>query len=266
MSTQELEERAVSDVSRPDELVTMIQGVGRWTLEVVESRMITPQMRRIRLQGQVFGGFDHRPGQDVMLWVPTDGGRMLYRRYSIRQLDREAGVLDLDIFEHGTGGPGENWAQTVRPGDVVEVVGPRGKISPVAAPWHLFAGDETYLPATFAMLEALPEGTPAWAFLEVASSHEEQPLVVNADVHLTWIHRGDAAPGDPAGLVATVESAELPTSSPGHAYIGAELQVARALRRALEAREFASQQISSKAYWGRGRANAGIGEPKELET
>ena len=38
----------------------------------------------------------------------------------------------------------------------VDVVGARGKISLVAAPWHLFAGDETYIPATFAMLEALP--------------------------------------------------------------------------------------------------------------
>ena len=254
------------DVSRPDELVTMLQGVGRWILEVVESSMITPRMHRIRLKGPVFAEVDYRPGQDVMLWVPADGGRMLYRRYTIRRFDREMGTLDLDIFEHGTGGPGEHWAKTARPGDVVEVVGPRGKISLVEAPWHLFAGDETYLPATFAMLEALPAGTPAWVFLEVADAQEEQSLVVSADVRLTWIHRGEAAPGDPAGLVAAVESAELPTSSPGHAYIGAELQVARALRRALEARGFGDTQISPKAYWGCGRANAGIGEPKEPES
>ena len=255
----------MSDVSGPDQLVTMIQGVGRWRLEVVESRMITPRMHRIRLGGSEPGGFDYRPGQDVMVWVPADGGRMLYRRYTIRHFDRETGSIDLDIFVHGKGGPGENWAKTVRPGDVVDVVGPRGKISLVAAPWHLFAGDETYIPATLAMLEALPAGTPAWAFLEVAGPEEEQPLVVSANVRLTWIHRGDAAPGDPAGLVAAVESAELPTSA-GHAYIGAELQVARALRRILEARDFDSNQISSKAYWGRGRANASIGEPKENEA
>jgi NADPH-dependent ferric siderophore reductase len=255
----------VSDLSRPEELVTMLPGVGRWTLEVVESSMITPRMHRIRLKGPAFEGGDYRPGQDVMLWVPADGERMLYRRYTIRHFDREMEVLDLDIFEHGTGGPGELWSKTVRPGDVVEVVGPRGKISLVAAPWHLFAGDDTYLPATFAMLEALPAETPAWAFLEVAGAQEEQPLVVSADVHLTWLHRGEAAPGDPAGLVAAVESAELPTS-PGHAYIGAELQVARALQRTLEARGFGNAQISSKAYWGHGRANASNGEPKGREV
>jgi NADPH-dependent ferric siderophore reductase len=255
----------VSEVSKPDELVTMIQGVGRWTLEVVESSMITPRMHRIKMRGAAFGGLDYRPGQDVMLWVPADGGRMLYRRYTIRHLDLETESLEVEIFEHGRGGPGEHWAKTVRPGDVVVAVGPRGKISLVAAPWHLFAGDETYLPATFAMLAALPAGTPAWAFLEVEGAEDEQPLEVSADVRLTWIHRGAGAPGDPAGLVAAVESAELP-SSPGHAYIGAELQVTKALRHALEARGFDDTLISSKAYWGRGRANAGIGEPKEQDA
>jgi NADPH-dependent ferric siderophore reductase len=255
----------VSEVSGPDELVTRLQGVGRWTLEVVESRLITPRMRRIKLRSDEFRGFEYLAGQDVMLWVPADAGRMLYRRYTIRHLDPEAGSLDLDVFDHGMGGPGEHWAKTVRPGESVEVVGPRGKISPVVAPWHLFAGDETYLPATFAMVATLPEGTPAWVYLEVEGAQEEQPLAVSADLHLTWIHRGAAAPGDPAGLAAALESARLPLS-PGHAYVGAELQVAKALRRTLEARGFDAAHISSKAYWGRGRANAGIGEPKEAEA
>jgi NADPH-dependent ferric siderophore reductase len=112
------------------------------------------------------------------------------------------------------------------------------------------------------MLEAIPAGTPTWVFLEVTDAQEEQPLDVSGDVHLRWIHRGAAAPGDPAALVSAVESVELPASV-GHAYIGAELQVARALRLALEARGLDGTHISSKAYWGRGRANAGIGEPKE---
>lgn len=252
----------MSDVSRPDELVTMIQGVGRWTMKVVESRMLTPHMHRIRLQGSGLGNFVYRPGQDVMLWIPAAGERMLYRRYTIRHFEHETGSLDLDIFVHGNGGPGEHWVQTARPGDTVEVIGPRGKISLVDAPWHLFAGDETYIPAAFAMLEALPAGTPARAFIEVSGPEEEQPLAVSADAQLTWIHRGNASPGDPAGLVAAIEAAQLP-SSPGHAYIGAELQVARALSRTLAARGLDSHQISSKAYWGRGRANAGIGGPKE---
>jgi NADPH-dependent ferric siderophore reductase len=254
----------MTDVNSPDELVTRLPGVGRWTLDVVESRLLTPHMRRIRLQGIPGEEFAYRVGQDVMLWLPAEGGRRLYRRYTIRRFDRQTGTLDLDIFNHGRGGPGEHWANTVRLGERVEVVGPRGKISSVAALWQLFVGDETYLPATFAMLEALPTGVPAWAVLEVADAKEEQPFAAGAEVRLTWIHRGAAAPGDPAHLLAAVESLELPPN-PGHAYIGAELQAARAVQIALEARGLASTQISSKAYWGRGRANATIGEPKEAE-
>lgn len=227
--------------------------------------MITRRMHRIKLRAAEFRSFAYLPGQDVMLWVPAEAGRMLYRRYTIRNFDPETGSLDLDIFDHGMDGPGEHWVKTVRPGDSIEVVGPRGKISLVEAPWHLFAGDETYIPATMAMVAALPAGMPAWVYLEVEGADEEQPFNVSADLHLQWIHRGAAAPGDPSYLVAALESAELPTP-PGHAYVGAELQVANALRRSLEARGFESARISSKAYWGRGRANAGIGEPKEAES
>jgi NAD(P)H-flavin reductase len=77
MTRKELKELQMSDVSKPDELVTRIQGVGRWTLEVVESRMITPRMHRIRLRGSEFRGFDYRPGQDVMLRIPADGDAII---------------------------------------------------------------------------------------------------------------------------------------------------------------------------------------------
>lgn len=254
----------MTEVDGPDALVTRLHGVGKWTTEVVETRLLTPGMRRIRLAGIPAEEFAYRAGQDVMLWLPAERERRLYRRYTIREFDPQRGIVSLDIFRHGRNGPGEHWASTVRPGEHVELVGPRGKISLVEAPWHLFVGDETYLPATFSMLEALPAATPCWALLEVANAQEEQPLEVSADVRLIWIHRGTAAPGESARLVEAVQSLKLPSSS-GHAYIGAELEVARAVQRALEARGFASTRISSKAYWGRGRANAGIGEPKEAE-
>jgi NADPH-dependent ferric siderophore reductase len=185
---------------------------------------------------------------------------MVYRRYTIRSLDRVSDSLDLEIFAHAKDGPAIRWASAAKPGDLVEAIGPRGKITLVPAGWYLFAGDEAFIPASFAMLEALPARTPAWAFLEVAGPEEEQPLSVSADLRLTWLHRGAAPPGDPAALAAAIKAASLP-SEPGHAYVGAELQITAALRSALEARGFAGEHISSKAYWGRGRANASHGEP-----
>ncbi len=250
----------MSEVLGPDELAARLPDVRRWSLEVIDSTLISPQVRQIRLSSPELQGLQHQVGQDMMLWVPLQEGRMVFRRYTIRSFDRNAGFISLDFFRHGGEGPGIRWAENARRGDWVEAVGPRGKITLVNAAWHVFAGDESFVPAAFAMLEALPAGALAWAFLEVAGPEEEQPFSVSANLRLTWVHRGEIPTGNPAALIAAIETAGLPTTS-GHAYIGAELRVAGALRRALEGRGMESELISSKAYWGRGRANAGHGEP-----
>ena len=46
-----------------------------------------------------------------------------------------------------------------------------------------------------------------------------------------------------------------------HAYLLGEARVVLALRQVIEERGLKPDQISPKAYWGRGKANAGHGEP-----
>jgi NADPH-dependent ferric siderophore reductase len=53
---------------------------------------------------------------------------------------------------------------------------------------------------------------------------------------------------------------ELPPGD-GRAYLLGEASVVLALRETLSARGLRPEQMSPKAYWGRGRANAGHGEP-----
>ena len=47
----------------------------------------------------------------------------------------------------------------------------------------------------------------------------------------------------------------------GHAYLAGEARLVLALREALAARGLPGDQVSPKAYWGLGRANAAHGEP-----
>ena len=61
-------------------------------------------------------------------------------------------------------------------------------------------------------------------------------------------------------LVAEAADVELPPGS-GHAYLLGEAKVVLRLREILAARGLPQDQMSPKAYWGRGRANAGHGEP-----
>jgi NADPH-dependent ferric siderophore reductase len=195
-----------------------------------------------------------------MLMVDSDGNRPVRRRYTIRALDPGEQLLTLDIVRHSEG-PGERWVRAAAPGVTVEGIGPRGKISPVPdADWHLFIGDESGLAAIFAMTESLPPKATATVIIEVPEPADEQELRPQAPVELTWLHRGGRPAGEPDALVAAAAAVTIPAGRP-HAYLIGEARVVSALREAVQARGLESGQVSPKAYWGRGKANASHGEP-----
>jgi NADPH-dependent ferric siderophore reductase len=242
------------------QLTGSLAGTCRLELEVAGSRLLTPHMQRLQLTAPQLAGFQYAPGQDVMLLVGVDGNRPVRRRYTIRSLDRVKRLLTLDIVLHGAG-PGERWVRAARVGDRIEGIGPRGKISPSAsADWHLFIGDESALPAIFAMTESLPGDASATLLLEVPDPDDEQELLAPARSRVSWLHRLGGPAGEGAGLGAEAAEVELPPGK-GHAYLLGEARVVSLLRDVLGDRGLASDQMSPKAYWGRGRANAGHGEP-----
>jgi NADPH-dependent ferric siderophore reductase len=229
-------------------------------MEVVENRPLTPSMQQVVLSAPELAGFGYRPGQDLMLMVAVDGDRPVRRRYTIRDSDRARCQLTLGIVRHD-GGPGESWVAAARPGDQIEGIGPRGKIFPAAGvAWHLFAGDFSALPAFFAMAGSLPAGQRATVILEVPGPGDEQDLKAAADVELAWLHSDGRPPGDPAALTGAVADVKLP-SGVGHAYLAGEARQVLALREAVAARGLTPDQVSPKAYWGLGKANAAHGEP-----
>jgi NADPH-dependent ferric siderophore reductase len=218
-------------------------------------------MRRIQLAGPSLDAFEYFPGQDLALGVVRDDGSMVRRRYTIRRFDRGERLIDLEFVMHGDG-PGIRWAQGARPGMSVEAIGPRGKIGLVPdADWHLFAGDATAVPGAFAMMEALAAGVPARAYLEVDGPDERQQLGANdLNGSVTWRYGRDVWRQPPDGIVAALSAAGSPEG--GHAYLAGEVALVTALKEALLARGWAPDQVSAKAYWNRGRANAGHGEPE----
>lgn len=223
-----------------------------WSLEVVETAPVTPHMRRIVFTGDL-AAFDYKPGQDLALLIPQPDGEVGRRHYTLRSFDRASGRLAIDFVLHGHGGPAERWALDAKPGDRLEGRGPRGGtfIRP-DADWHLFVGDETCLPGIFAMIETLPAGAKAFAFIEVDGPADEQPLETNADLTLTWLHRnGEAQPSSPA-LIAALARFDLPAGR-GQAYVIGETSTVRAQRQSLLARGFDKSQIAAEGYWRPGR-------------
>jgi NADPH-dependent ferric siderophore reductase len=249
------------DFPLPPRLLT-IPGVVPLELEVVEAVDLGPRMRRILLSGRGLEDFSYQPGQDVML-VLSGGERPLSRRYSIRRFDQHSKTLELNIVAHGVHGPGAEWASATQPGDRINGVGPRGKISlDPAADWHLFLGDDTAAPASLNMLEALPAGVSGFTFLEVTAAEDE--LSTSSSQRVNWLHRGDTQASSSDLLVDAMNSVELPAGR-GHVYMAGEVQIVAAVQRAALARGLAPDQLSPKAYWGRGKSNANNGEPEKEE-
>jgi NADPH-dependent ferric siderophore reductase len=242
------------------ELTGPLDAARRLSFEVVESELISPSFQRILLTAPELAGFRYDPGQDVMLLVAAEGTRPVRRRYTIRSLDRATLTLTLSVVLHGDG-PGERWIRAARPGDTIEGIGPRGKITTSPeADWHLFMGDESAMPAILAMTESLPGDADATLVIEVPGPDDEQELLAPARTRLSWLHRLGGQPGDPALLAVEAAEIELPAGE-GHAYLLGEASVASKLRETLAARGLRQDQMSPKAYWGRGRGNAGHGEP-----
>ena len=213
---------------------------------VVAASALTPRMRRVTVQADTMIGASLRPAQDVELLLREPGGRRVKRRYTIGQARPQLGELDLHVLIHGHG-PGSAWGATAQPGDRVEFMGPRGKLTITPAGWHLLIGDESALPAIAAISAALPGDEPARAVIEVSDADDELPVA--ADVR--WVHRGAGEPGRPEVLLAAVEALPLPHN--GHAYLMGETRTMVGLRALLERRGFDHDAIFVKGYWNVGR-------------
>ncbi|AXG76438.1 siderophore-interacting protein [Streptomyces paludis] len=270
------------------------------TVEVTGVARISPRMTRVTFGGPdladlATAGPDQqvklyfpRPGQRVPQLPATDGDVMSWygaflaipeaerpwaRSYTIRAHDRARGTIDIDFVLHdeeapaaGDTGPATRWARTAAPGDVLGMFGPSAYFAtpvPVGtADWMLLAGDETALPAIGTLIEALPEGARALAWIEVADAAEEQRFVTAGEVTVRWLHRGPApsspsdctdstdGPGHPgAPLLAAVRGAVFPGGS-ALAWLAGEASTVRALRRHLvEERGFDKRSVHFSGYW-----------------
>jgi NADPH-dependent ferric siderophore reductase len=218
-------------------------------------------MRAIELSGDGLENLICLPGQDVALSFRTADGTKVRRRYSIRSFRPEKRILEINVIMHGDG-PGVRWVTSAKEGMEIEGVAPRGKIT--LAPdvdWHLFAGDATAIPGSFSILEALSSAVPALTFFLVDSPEEQVPFKGDGTAgRINWEY-GEAA-NDGGRLIDAMRRAPLPSGA-GHAYLAGEVGLVRSLKDALTNSGWSLERISAKAYWNRGLANAGHGEPEQ---
>lgn len=239
---------------------------------VISATSLTPAMVRIVLGGDGLAEFEPREATDayVNVAIPPEGAtygapfdlaavreaqppdqQPLRRRYTVRRFDPVRGELTLDVVVH-EGGPGGAWAATTAPGDALVLTGPSGDYRPEPdVDHHLFAGDESALPAIAVSLESLPEGSAGTALLLVDGPDHELDLRHPPGVDLRWLHRSGHEERDARLLL------DAAASLPGlrgrvQAFVHGEAGEVRAVRRHLLAeRGLDRSHLSCSPYWRR---------------
>jgi NADPH-dependent ferric siderophore reductase len=217
---------------------------------VASVSQVTPRMTRVRLGGDSLSGLAAVPGQTLKIYVPDLlSGHPITRDYTVRDYDSRKPSLDIDFVLHGDG-PAANWARGAQPGDTLEFVGPSGRYRPdPQADWHLFAGDETALPAIQAYVAMLPAGACVALYLEVADAAEEQPVPGAATPSVWWLHRDGRQPGTSTLLDDALRAASLPAGQ-GRIWLAGHTPTVRRMRtHLLTERGIDRRALYVKGFW-----------------
>ncbi|GAB4100595.1 siderophore-interacting protein [Sinomonas halotolerans] len=186
------------------------------------------------------------------------------RTYTVRAFDAAAGELTLDFVVHGDEGLAGPWAAAAQPGDRLVATGPGGAYSPAPdAAWHLFAGDESALPAIGAALEALPADARGLAFLEVGSGEDVIELAAPDGVELRWLSREGFPAGETLVLAEAVAESTWPDGTP-HVFAHGERGAMKELRAVFKERGVPREQLSLSGYWALGRVEDQFQAEKKL--
>ena len=227
----------------------------RRSLTVSNIEKITPGMLRIELAGEDLADFvSLAPDDHIKIFVAGAGEEMERRDYTPRRYDNDARTLLLDFAIHEAG-PVTQWALDARPGDRLEIGGPRGSavISSDIKNW-LLIGDETALPAIGRRIEETGSDAHITAIVAVAGDVEHQVFQTDAQLETHWAHRPLSDATDASALMAVLRTVEL---APGtFVWIAAEASVTRALRAYLvEERGYPLSWIKASGYWVKGKAD-----------
>lgn len=142
--------------------------------------------------------------------------------------------IDFDIFRHD-GSPTCQWAETVRTGAQVAIIGPGGGWCPQAQALTLF-GDQTALPAIARILD-------------LARVMVDGPVRAYIDADIADMERfaGDPRVSRSSDLLEAVSLTDLPPE--GYVWFAGRAPLAREARKHFLARGIAKRDFLAAAYW-----------------
>jgi NADPH-dependent ferric siderophore reductase len=179
--------------------------------------------------------------------------RPVTRTYTVRRVDLDQQILDIDFVVHGSDGIAAPWAASTHPGDILALSGAGGAYAPdLGDDWHLFLGDESALPAISSALEALPSDAQGIAYLETQDTGHSLDRPAPAGVELVWLDRDK--PGTAPQLLASALAAGPWRPGRVGVFAHGERESMKAVRAALKHRDLGGGHLSLSGYWAYGRS------------
>ncbi|KQN53757.1 siderophore-interacting protein [Erwinia sp. E602] len=263
--------------------------------ELRQIKIDAPDQRIKLLLPSLSGKPSRLINEEVHWWervcaMPTED-RPILRTYTLRNVNAEAGEIDVEFVMHGTEGPASAWALGAQPGDSLQIAAPNRAHEADSGGYEwaphpqvqqaLVVADETALPAAKAIIEQLagwPQPPQVQLFVEMPARGDWLDLSEYPFVEAHWLARehGELRYGE-ALLAAVKEHVRLPEQAQVcqdvreegegellwdraasdnrlfHGWVAAESSAVKHLRRYLIGeRGLAQETISFMAYWSQG--------------
>ncbi|MEO8851842.1 MAG: siderophore-interacting protein [Allobranchiibius sp.] len=239
--------------------------------EVISTERVSPHVVRVRFGGadiEVIDRPDATDGYFKLLFAdpahdltpPYDMDAIakellpVRRTYTVRSWNDD-GTISIDFVTHGEQGIAAPWAMRAQPGNLLAATGPGSGYRPGAGTnWHLMVGDDSALPAISAAVESLPQDARGHVIVEVDSAADEiAPVTVPERVHVQWLHRDGAVPGERSLLPDAVRALEWPAEGV-QVFAHGERESMKTLRQIFFVeRKLARDAVSLSGYWAFGR-------------
>lgn len=217
---------------------------------VTEIEYLAPELKYIRFEGDFSGvKTDFVAGNVIEIRVNATE----FRHYTPSYSNREQGVCDILFYLHDKG-PGSRWAEKLRVGDPVKLLGPGRKMSFVKyASAHVVIGDETAIGLMQSINNASKmKARPCFCFIDIQQKHNSW---------LEWINLEDCS-------YTTVNMRALEDSFRQYAewidnndilpsyiafYLSGNTATIQLFRKELIRKGYSNKQIQTYPYWAEGK-------------
>jgi NADPH-dependent ferric siderophore reductase len=241
----------------PDEVKKQAESGPFWPklmpLTLLMATAPSKRVRRLTFTGELLHLIpEPKPGQWIKIFPDLQGTIRHGRAYTIIDFAREDRTLTIDVTLHGNG-VFSRWAASASPGARVESSLPCGVCKvPVSGRCCIFAGDETAAPAILTILQSLPEGVSAQAFIEVESEMDIPARTGELASNICWLSRD--AGKHAVGSLLTHAITSIPNLEANDVWLAGEQEVVGALRaHCLSTCGIKGRCLQAAGYWKQGK-------------